>query len=165
MKWYWFSGYNIFAFAIYYQFLTSSQLNLPNNITSKVIYSCSLIVAMGLISMLVIIYNYYVHTDNVSAVFKQFTFPYLNIFIPALIYVTIVYCNVEALSQVGGIAISIVNLNCILTLLFGLWLYQYKPDPLVITYLCIGVFFIGYGVYLHNKNASGIGKPRVINRF
>ena len=76
MEWYWFSGYNIFAFAIYYQFLTSSQLNLPNNITSKVIYSCSLIVVMGLIALLVIIYNYYVNKNKVSAVFKELTFPY-----------------------------------------------------------------------------------------
>ena len=166
MEWYWFSTYNIFAFAIYYQFLTSSQLNLPDNLTSKIVYSCLLIVVMGFISLLIIIYNYFRHEEKVTILFKEgFKYPYFDILIPAIIYVTIVYCNVEALSKVGGIAISIVNLNCILTLLFGLWLYKYTPDPMVILYLSIGVLFIGYGVYLHHKNAPNVGKPREITRL
>lgn len=165
MKWYGFAIYNVFAFAIYYQFLTESQLNLPKSSLSKIMYTCALMACVGFYSFLIIIFNAFFNKKNFEPIREKFSFPYLNLIIPAAIFLTIVFCNVEALSEGGGIAISIVNLNAIFTLLLGLWLYKYTPDIRVVILLALGMVFVSWGVYLHETEASALGKPRPINRL
>lgn len=165
MQWYGFAIYNVFAFAIYYQFLTESQLDLPNSSLSKILYTCGLMAMVGFYSFLIILLNALFNKKNFEPIRERFTFPYLKLTIPAAIFLTIVFCNVQALSSGGGIAISVVNLNAIFTLLLGLWLYKYTPNKIVVLLLALGMVFVSGGVYLHEKEASSLGKPRSVNRL
>ena len=135
--------YNVVALSIYYFYLQGSKYKIPNDFSTHVVYGCSVLVMGGFFSIL--IFYMFSEPNKIHKLFYKDIY-FIDILIPGLLAPTIIISNILALTNGGGIAISVVNLNMITILLVGAALYGDKINIKIIFGVLIGILSIGYAV-------------------
>jgi len=139
MQWLIPATYNAFALTLYYLALASSP---SKGTSSKVIYACFVLFVAGILGGAILAYYFMFQKHVMTQAMRSYS--HVSVLVPALLTPTIVICNILALSWGGGIAISVVNLNMVLTLLAGAAFLGNKINGHVLAGIAAGVAGISY---------------------
>jgi len=155
LPWWIFALCSTFAVGTYNLFLEGSKKIVPNGLIPKHIFICSILTITGLISA-IILYIYYVKENKIFLnTFEKHLNPKIYmIIIPAFILTFYMICNTLALSGGGGIAMTIINLNLLVTILGGVILFGDKINTKIIVaglIALVGFLFASYESSLINK--------------
>ena len=137
--------YNVAALSIYYIFLQGSNTYLTNDFASQFVYGCSVLIIAGFTAILILFYFYIQDATKIHNLFYK-KIKIIDILVPGILAPTIIISNILALSKGGGISISVINLNMIVILLAGAYLYKDKINLKIIISILFGIASISYAV-------------------
>lgn len=148
VSWVVFAIMSLFLVGSFNSFLEATKETVPKGFVSKHMYLCSILVFAGLLASIMLIYYSIYNPQEFKTLFTTHQkFPYLKIIIPGAILFTYLITNTLALSNGGGFAIAIINLNMFVTILAGVYLFKDKINYKIILSLIVGIIAIAFGAY------------------
>jgi hypothetical protein len=136
-------------------FLEGNGKAFKTDYLAKLTHMMMMIVLSGILALFVLVYLYHAERTSLNKSVSFFTNETWKIVLPSTLIPLYMFLNIKALSEGGGIATVIINLNIIVTLLSGHFLYNDKIDTtLIATVISIIVLtgFASYHSYQLNNN-------------
>lgn len=116
---------------------------------AKLTHIMMILVISGIFSLFVLVYLYHTNRTSMNKAVSFFTNETLRIVLPGAFIPLYLFLNIKALSEGGGIAMAILNLNIIVPLIAGHFLYNDKIDTTLIATLILILLLTGFASY-HN---------------
>lgn len=116
---------------------------------AKLTHIMMIIVIAGIIALFIIVYLYHAERISLNKAVSFFTNETWKIVIPGVLIPLYLFLNIKALSEGGGIAMTIVNLNIIIPLIAGHLLYNDKIDTTLVAMVILIILLTGFTSY-HN---------------
>jgi hypothetical protein len=149
MRWEFIALFSAGIVGIFNTLLEGNGKAFKSDYLAKLTHMMMIIVFSGIIALFVIVYIYHTHKPSLNKAVSFSTNETLRIILPGLMIPLYLFLNMKALSEGGGIAMAIINLNIIVSLIGGHFVYNDKTDTtLVITVLSI-IALTGFASY-HN---------------
>tara|TARA_Y100000287_G_C14169158_1_gene328866 strand:- start:38 stop:505 length:468 start_codon:yes stop_codon:yes gene_type:complete len=115
--------------------------------TERIIYFSLFFALGGLLSLVNALYLMKSNPKAFSNVLYEMSFPYSKLLIPGIILPIAMFLNMIALSKGGGIAMTIINLNMLVTIFAGAWFLGDKIDLTIVGCTLIALIFIAIATY------------------
>lgn len=114
---------------------------------AKLAHMMMIIIVSGIIALIVIVYMYYTHKPSLNKSASFFANETWKILLPGAMIPLYLFLNIKALSEGGGIAMAIINLNIIIPLIAGHFLYNDKIDAVLVMLVFFIVLLTGITSY------------------
>ena len=114
---------------------------------AKLVHMMMIIVFSGIIALFVIVYMYHAHKPSLNKAVSFFTNETWKIILPASMIPLYLFLNIKALSEGGGIAMAVINLNIIVPLIAGHFLYNDNIDTILVMTVLLIVLLTGFASY------------------
>ena len=149
MNWIIFAVMSLFLIGTFNTFLEATKVTVPKGFVNKHMYLCSILVIAGIIGAIMLIYYSIAnHTEFKELFMTRLVVPYYSlIWIPAIILCMQMITNTLALSNGGGVAVAIINLNMFVTLIAGVIFLGDKINDKILLSLIVGASAVAYAAY------------------
>ena len=114
---------------------------------AKLTHMMMMIVFSGIIALFVIVYIYHTHKPSLNKAVSFFTNETWKVLLPGAMIPLYLFLNIKALSEGGGIAMAIINLNIIVPLIGGHFVYNDKIDVILVTTVLLIIALTGFASY------------------
>lgn len=111
------------------------------------------LVVTGIFALFICVYLYYRQKQSMNSAVSFFKNNPLRAIFPGILIPIYLYLNIKAISEGGAVAMSIVNLNIIVTLIGGNMLYNDKIDSTIVITMLLILILTGFLTY-HNDNIN-----------
>tara|TARA_Y100000591_G_C21555126_1_gene555665 strand:- start:147 stop:608 length:462 start_codon:yes stop_codon:yes gene_type:complete len=142
MNWIIYAIFSTFAIGIYNLFLEGSKSHVDKDLISKHIYLLLIIALAGIISMIILFIYYFTYKSKLNKIIKNVKYEYF--IFPAILLNLYMLSNILALSNGGGIAMTIINLNLFITIIGGVLIYKDKINAKIILCMLLVVPVMAY---------------------
>ena len=154
LPWWVFALFGTFAIGSYNTFLEGTKAIIPKKIgfTGKHIFMCCVLTIAGLISFVSLLIIYSKNPKTVHTVLGKHILPQSwSIIIPGCLLAAYMVTNALALSGGGGVAMCIINLNLIVTITAGHFIFKDKINSKIIIAAAIAIIGFLFAAYESNK--------------
>ena len=151
MSWIIYATASIFLIGAFNLFLEATKDTIPAGFHYKHIYLCCILVLAGILASISLICYKFLYPNALIEISNNFKPYYLIVIMPAIILFAYLITNTLALSQGGGIAVAIINLNMFVTILAGVLLFNDKINARIIVSMIVAFISIGVAAYENYK--------------
>lgn len=149
MRWEFIAFISSGVIGIFNIFLEGNGKAFKTDYLAKLTHMMMMIVLSGMLALFVLVYLYYSERTSLNKAVSFFTNETWRIVLPSALIPLYMFLNIKALSDGGGIAMAIINLNIIFTLIAGHFLYNDKIDTTLIATVISIILLTGFASY-HN---------------
>jgi len=114
---------------------------------AKLTHMMMIIIFSGIIALFIIVYIYHTHKTSMNKAVSFFTNETWKVILPGAMIPLYLFLNIKALSEGGGIAMAIINLNIIVPLIGGHFLYNDKIDTILVCTVLLIIVLTGFASY------------------
>lgn len=152
MTWEIYAILSIFGVGIFNSFLEGTRESVPKEFEYKHMFLCIMLIVCGVISAIILFYYYFTKNKSFNKLLgKSSKFKLYMAVIPAILLCGYLVTNTLALSNGGGIAMSLINLNMFVTLFLGYFLFKDKLNLKIIIAAFVAAGGAAFAAYESKK--------------
>ena len=147
MQWQVIATFSACLIGIYNTILEGNGKIFKSDLTAKLAHMMMILITAGIFAFGVFIYLYTTQDKSMGKALSVVKTDTWRIFVPAAIMITYMFLNLRALSEGGGVAMAVINLNVIIPILGGYFLYNDKIDATIIIMVTLITILTAYTSY------------------